>query len=489
MYKLGAVNLERTLLLKEFISRLENNNKRVILTSGTICSYNYQNLFNNKLHEEFFCNNGDPLNTNSKMVIFADNQKYISQGENSTLNAHLNEIVTFIKNVKDKFVEPLVIAHNQEAARVIQKELQNQGISISKLTYYNSTQTIGVKNDTRVCITIGLPFKATNTFDPLTNDEYESHIMNEESIHSDFMQAISRVKCPEGKEPSLVFAVKCLYEDCVKSTQWGKGRCFDDMGYVTCSEFLPQINVINSCFEDMINHADQLKNNTLPNDIMKKPSKRINTKNTEFKPLENIIIHDSIKKNPIKLMMDVIPDHFSYLVKTNNNEWQLLKKCAFKPEIAQYHYHGTKTIGFYMVSNTNMTNIGFYAIKNNENAEMCKLRLCKYLLLWHVPHYVEKINNSKYLYKVNLFFTTTEAKKVRVYLNSMIKHVDVDVDVYPMHNTFIKTKEEKENNSIELPLSINSSLCINGEFTREFTDLTISYIDLTNFNTQTTSSN
>lgn len=70
-----------------FLMSVENKNKRIWLTSATICSYDYSNLFMKTTPTPvFYGGNGDPANSNEQMLIIADTKKYYNRGNRSKWN-------------------------------------------------------------------------------------------------------------------------------------------------------------------------------------------------------------------------------------------------------------------------------------------------------------------------------------------------------------------------------------------------------------------
>jgi len=80
-------------MIASYMMSIENNPNKIWLTSATICSYDYSQLFMNRKPEPIlFGGNGDPMQSNSKMLIIADKKKYHHRGKNSTFN-RMNEIL------------------------------------------------------------------------------------------------------------------------------------------------------------------------------------------------------------------------------------------------------------------------------------------------------------------------------------------------------------------------------------------------------------
>jgi len=83
--RLVAVDWMYTGMVASYFMSIENKNKRMWLTSATICSYDYRKLFmnENKLQSLMFGDEGDPMNTNGQMLIIADTKKYHAVGRES----------------------------------------------------------------------------------------------------------------------------------------------------------------------------------------------------------------------------------------------------------------------------------------------------------------------------------------------------------------------------------------------------------------------
>jgi hypothetical protein len=426
------------------------------------------------------------------MVILADNKKFHSSGNHATLKTELNEIVTFIKFILEQYRDCLIITHNKVDAEILKKELERQSINPCCVTYYNSSDTIGVECTSRVAIVIGMPTKPANTFDSRTFDKDKSKIMLHENIQVDALQAWSRIKCPDGKDFSLVFALKCTYNDCISATTWGIDREIDIDTSVVCSEYLPDIEVIPcTSTNDMINQACKYRPMKLNDSSIegthtsyKKP-KKIKPKYKEFDPTENIITHQKIIKNPIELMLKVNPRPFKHLIKDEHNKWHSpTYNNKLTSERANTHYKGENTLGFYLLSKENTVESIFFGIKNNNKAEINKNKLCGYLTSWSVPYVLEKLQNNEYLYRVWILLDAAPAKIARIYGVSILKQTDIDADLYPENNFIVNNNLGRNGEYAELPLSINSSILINDEFTRSFTNFKTKLVDLSKFKQQ-----
>jgi hypothetical protein len=65
-------------MINSFLMSMQTKAKRIILTSATVCSFDYSALFMGKIPpvNVLFGENGDPLNNNASMLILVDHKKY-----------------------------------------------------------------------------------------------------------------------------------------------------------------------------------------------------------------------------------------------------------------------------------------------------------------------------------------------------------------------------------------------------------------------------
>lgn len=229
---LSSCDTTITSMLKEFIEIVNNRGyKRIILTSATIDDsvYNYDEFVGCTPKNVLFGGNGDPLCTNDKMLILADTKKYHRSGKNS-VTEHLGEICEHIIELFEEYGKEncFIIAVNIDTALQLENMLKRLGyknlFNDRILTYYGSTSTIGVRCDSRICITVGLSYKPSNAFDTITSSLEESRCMCEVTMHADTWQGISRVKDPEGKNPSVVVCLGTRLQECANVTSWGSDR-------------------------------------------------------------------------------------------------------------------------------------------------------------------------------------------------------------------------------------------------------------------------
>ncbi|MEL7665597.1 MAG: hypothetical protein AAGU10_15955, partial [Methanosarcina mazei] len=232
-----------------FFPQIVRAGKRVIFTSGTILdSTKYPQFFNTQVPVMWGAG-GDPLDTNSKMLILPDTKKYDFVGKNSFKKKE-NEIVENIKKIRTAHAEEkiVIVAMNKRIADELSGPFSNEDETY--IDYYNSKNHY-IPSDCRILIAVSCAYKPIKTFDPATKNESESRRMCMESVHADTWKTWNMVKDPEGKEPCVIYALGVNEKTCEDIATWGKNRVVlvgkDKKG------FTYEVVCRTSCKEEVIN--------------------------------------------------------------------------------------------------------------------------------------------------------------------------------------------------------------------------------------------
>jgi len=333
------------------------------------------------------------------------------------------------------------------------------------------------------------------------------------TVHCDTWQAWSRVKDPNGKEESLVFALGCCVEDCRNVVKWGFNRSLKISERsngkkvkveVSCkNENITKPQIIHcKNFEDMGNQA-----------MMFKQSK--NKGSFSGKPSISLIIDGSCKKTPhfLDSFLDLVKlmsfRRDSYGLQTKEGGY-LTQKFPLTDRDLEDHIKGIKTIGTYQLNeNHEVSWIAFDVdshgpkakkdrstgeiIPVNETleqieqrdsiAEENKDRLYNTLQSLKIP-FVLEASGSVHSYHFIIFL----AKPIEASLASFIgteikKHVGLkgDIELFPKQ---VKLTQKKYGNLLKLPFATHrktgkkSKIMVNGDFVSEFKGLEIELIDL-----------
>ncbi len=196
----------------------------------------------------------DVNDTNSKMTVYADTWR-MSTNLRHTDENHIIDIIEFVKGISEarKNAPIIVYAPNIKIYGRLRQAFKKTCSNLY-IDYYRSAGTIGVDINKdrevpfRIAIGIGLAEVPLHSFDCLTNSYAESQSARINSVDAATSQAVSRVKDPEGKEPSEVFFFGARAEDIQRMITWGPGRrvvkvCKNRYG-VICDEELGKPTVM-----------------------------------------------------------------------------------------------------------------------------------------------------------------------------------------------------------------------------------------------------
>ncbi|KXS43912.1 MAG: hypothetical protein AWU59_839 [Methanolobus sp. T82-4] len=482
---LVTVTHKRNLMLREFCMFAKS--KRIILASATICSFDYQYFFDDNvpIEDVMFGPLGDPMNNNSQMLILTDTKKYHAFGDRSFIN-NMPEIIKKIVLIFSYWGADncLIVAANKKIYGIIRDELEQLGMPLP-LTYYNSDQTIGVSSNARVMINVGLAYKPSDAYDMVSYSRKASLVLREESVHCDTWQAMSRVKDPNGKQPSVVFALGCTYEDCWNTVEWGEGRTVD-LGehrngekrkvVVATSESITR-PCIKKCkdFDTMlIEAAIHTQNKKVVFDYLPGPI-NITYNYSGFNYIPYTINN---KCDLLGFIAQETGKYFSLADSNNTNPWKTdIDFCQIEShlggEIALETYTLSKTGKVtWICLTTNQTD------EEESTAEAVGLR--KFLTVCDIPFVLEafSIHNS---YRFWIFLQPINAKTAKKFGKWIMESSGVKCKLYPGKVTpnkqglgdllmlpFAKTNNKED----------SSSIWIHGRFEKEFKQLTLGVMDI-----------
>lgn len=501
---LSAVDKSTVKMIQSYTMSMQSDKRRIFLTSATICSYDYGKMFMGGVppRKISFGTGGDPMNSNSKMLILADSKKYHVIGDRSLYNKK-DEIIGRIIDILDGWGDEncIIITLNTSEAFKLKTALGEAGRP-HDVTYYKAPEMMGVSSDARVMIAVGIANKPSNSFDVVTTNTAESKRMLYESVHCDTWQAWSRVKDPAGKVPSLVFALGCTVEECQALTTWGYNRTLVVQPYVerqkkvitvTCESGLISKPTVKKCktFEEMFKEASLHK---LSKKSDKKHEKLLIYYNiSSFCKKTGESLHSST--DLIKLVLNR-PDAYAM---QNPNGGYFKVKNPVTDAIIQKHIAGSLTIGAYQFNPENLVkwicfDIDSHAPKNteeteedirirNEQAENDMERMCNFLTVSDIPFLLEK-SGSPHSYHIWVFVNPVDGKIARQFGIDVKKETGIDCEVFPKQ---AKIGKDGYGNLVKVPLATHqihktkSEIMINGEFVRTFENLEIEVLDISNY--------
>jgi len=506
-------------MISSFVKSMQGRTKRILLTSATICSYDYSGLFMGQpeIKNVFFGENGDPLNTNDSFLILADNKKYGAIGKNAR-GKKRGEILTRIIQILElcKGNEVMIVTLNKRESILLEIDLKEAGHE-QKVHYYKSPEMMGVTAKARIMIAVGLAYKPSNIYDSVTMDAEKSKKMLYESIHSDTWQAFSRVKDPEGKEPAVVFGLGCCIDDMKACIEWGfRRRITEIVDNKVGSRNKVSVKIDGNgiskpalihCkkFEEMLTYAGnhlKVDVNCLKNEaFLTEKSLLYYTGTFESK---TTVFLDS----PLSLLKLMCNRRDTYGVQDNTGAYS---RCKFPltDRDLQSHISGEKTIGAYQLNKEHKVSWIAFDVdshapkvkdpetgkrvpkaetaeeieKRDRTAEENKDRLSKALTSLKIP-YVLEASGSAHSYHFLIFLSKPIPASLAVFAGEEIKKIAGiigDIELFPKQT---KLTQKEFGNLLKMPFAthrktgLKSKILIDGEFQEDFSSLEIKTIDL-----------
>ncbi|TGC08010.1 TOTE conflict system archaeo-eukaryotic primase domain-containing protein [Methanolobus halotolerans] len=475
-----AVDRLFTDMLRSFIMSIQNKAKRTLLTSATICSHDYDQYFMGKTrsHDITFGTGGDPMETNSKMLILADSKKYGSIGRNSRYNKK-GEILDRISTLLDLYGDDdcTIITLSIAEAMELEKDLEAFGHP-HRVTYYKAPEMMGVSSDARVMIAVGVADKPSNSFDAICNTKEESLILREEAMHCDTWQAWSRAKDPAGIVPSLVFALGCSLEQCANVVTWGFGRTIELVQGDDHRRRSVKVRVdrqvitspkVTQCrdFKTMLELANSHK--TFKNDFVK--TERM-AKHCQNSPI-NYIIGEIWQKvtifyNVLKFQLlqgYLINRHDTFAEQGIGGSYFRISAPVTKTLI-QNHLKGKVTIGAYSTSENGTCKwicFDIDAHRKNDDTEEDAIQkeikaeddlqnLTSFMDRMQLKYLVES-SGSPHSYHVWLLIKEVEVEKAYYFANAIAKEAGFDGEVNPKQRTW--NRKNQYGNLVKLPFALH----------------------------------
>ena len=480
-----TITHKRNLLLKQFLTFVKS--KRIIFASATLCSFDFHYFFDDNVSIEnvMFGPLGDPMNNNSQMLILTDTKKYHVNGDRS-FRDNMPEIIKEIKIILKYWGTGncMIVAVNKKMHDIIRDKLEQPGQPLP-MTYYNSDQTIGVSSNARVMICVGLAYKPSDAYDMISSSRKESLILREESVQSDTWQAMSRVKDPNGKQPSVVFALRCTYEDCWNTVEWGEDRTVDPGEHqnggkrkvvVTTSKGItrPGIKKCKDFDTMLIEAAIHTRNKKVVYDYLPGPINKI----YNYSGFNYISYTINNKRDLLDFITQETGKYFSLAYSNNTNP----RKTDIDFCQIESHLDGEIALETYALSKTGKVTWICLTINqaDEEKSTSEALRLRKFLTVCDIPFVLEafKFQNS---YRFWIFLQHINAKTAKKFGKWIMESSGVKCKLYPGKVT---PNKQGQGDLLMLPFAKtnnkedSSSIWIHGRFEKEFTQLTIGVMDI-----------
>lgn len=514
--KINLTCTDRTFqnMINSFVMSMQRKAKRTLLTSATICSFDYGKLFMGGVKPKniLFGESGDPMNTNSKMLLLADNKKYNAIGDRSRYKKR-GEILTRILEILDFYEghEIMIVTLNKKESEVLEEELEKAG-KTHKVHYYKSPEMMGVEAAARILIAVGIANKPANSYDAITSSEEQSKKLLYESVHADTWQAMSRVKDPNGIEESVVFGLGCCVDDLRACVQWGFNReiagiednqpgCRNQVKVRISGGEITKPKIIHcKTFEEMKEQA-----------LMFKQSKK--TSVSDSKPSIYYIIDGLCSKSSVFLdspleMLKLMCNRRDTYGLQNETGAYTRSRFPLTDKDLQAHISGEKTIGTYQLNKEHQVSWIAFDVdshapkvkdpltgkrvpkaetpeeidKRNRIAEENKERLSNALNSLNIPFTLEA-SGSPFSFHFLIFLSKPIPASLAVFAGEEIKKIAGivgDIELFPKQT---KLTQKEFGNLLKMPFAthrrtgLKSKIFINGEFQENFEGLEIKTID------------
>jgi len=495
----------------EILKHFRQKGVKIIMTSATIGDHDYSQYLGKNHLNSFWGTNGDPLHSNANMLVLCDSKTFDTRNARYGLKNNLPVIASQIIRYKQTYGDVKVFAMSARWATRIQNMLRDLGHP-HEVDYYGSTSSIGVSCDARVAICVCMAETPTNMCDPMFTDNVTSKNMRLGLVHAATMQALSRVKDPNGKVPSLAIMLGVRERKAIPMLTWGSNRKvtidMDGEVHVTCDEYIPMPHVkeckdYDTMFEEALKFKkpkNQRKCNVAislnENSAYKEPPKSENSisgaafgksrernksltilseKYQEHSDLymldkymtsvENIIFPivytygslDSITTTKYLLLNKIISRH-DIFEQMDENGYYVRQNQDAAPEIEEGQINILKK-RYCMLTPDNKVGCMFFDINGsflgNEKATSMynKEVICNYLDSQNISHLIEE--RDKFSFRIWIFFTEKiNARDVKEFGKHILKELSIkDVDVYPKQCI---NKKDSKGDFVELPQTFDN---------------------------------
>lgn len=197
---------------------------------------------------------------NRKMIIKPDKWRLSARNFKKDFNRVINRIYELYIEFHEKGIKVFILAPNTKKAIEIRDALQeklgdsilvvvpsvdrdrmrNTEKEVLAVDYYRDDATMGVENDARYCIAVGLAEVPVNSYDHLaqgivdavaSTDELvvSSQALRLNGVHAASWQAWSRCKDPQGLVESIVHCIGIRADQVKDVITWGEGRRLEQM--------------------------------------------------------------------------------------------------------------------------------------------------------------------------------------------------------------------------------------------------------------------
>lgn len=450
--------------------------------------------------------------TDDKMTIYSDTRRLTAQNFKKELPRTINEITYLCR--MHQCDQILVVAPNARKAEQIKKRL-HQSLGPDKtppVDYYRSDATLGVENDARICVAVGLAELPSNTYDHQArgNSEHDRWIdsqrLRRESVDAATWQTWSRVKDPKGEEESKVYCIGVREDRIRDAISWGPGREIEPLGVkewelpngirgktpifrTTIKEPLPRPQVrsmkeqkqqqegargawdVEGYLGGVENYDESLiisqNENNLPIINNRQNGLKLGIYNNPRDDFE-VRATAACLKSLCASRFDCFAVQDSMPDKAGHYNWsKKLLQWKDKPWVLIHHIEGKRTVGLYQISSEDTVKWICFDVddhKEENGAEKVKVeinRLLSVLSKYAIPFLLEA-SGSPNSYHVWVFLKPTRTRNAYEFARQIKKEAGIACEAFPKQAKL--NKNSKYGNLVKAPLGINRKTGVKSQF-------------------------
>ena len=474
-YRICAVDKNRIEMLKDFLNSMQSKCKTFV-TSATFGSYDYSQLAlsGTIVKDVLFGDQGDPLGTNTKLTIFADTKSYTGVGRYSTHS--------FLPEIKKRCIDImnvhgpencLIICRNKNDWYGLKKHFESTEYESAFFSYYRAPEVMGIESERRVGILVGLAHKPKHAFDVYNGTYLDSQILREESMHADVWQALSRVKDPNGEEPSVVYGLGCSLEDMQNVVNWGINRKLEikepfakkqtrsvEVTVEGDSISRPKV-LLKKKWRETIMHGILCKNY-----LYSKSQKVPNIKDYfgTFRPIQY----------KINYKCSLLNAFFGHIILSSRKKYSnrtFSKEMDLTDKLLMQHTDGKTELYFNSLQPDNTVN--FILFESEEEYAISQLKL--YLDSNDVPYVIEKLGN---LLRIWILTENTPARNAKNLGQDFLRKSGCNAEVVEVYPKQIKRNPRSKGDLIRMPFGSDSQILVNGKFVDNFEELEFGHLEI-----------
>ena len=449
----------------------------------------------------------DLRKTNNKTTIHTDKWRLNSHNFGEKLDRILEEIISIREHHPNESL--YIVAPNARKAAVIRNQLEKR-LHDPKwdVDFYRSEKTIGVKNNARICIAIGMGEIPSNTYDHLARGKNEeerwidSQRLRQDSVHAATWQTWSRVKDPNGLDESQIYCIGIKEAQARNVVKWGPGRQLmvtrikeyklpdgtrgkTPIFEVTVREPIKPPRILAGDvagggqggvkIEDFVERVENYNLDLIFSEYESKMPIIINRQNCSKLGIYNNTRDKIGRWETSTCLTSLFAARFDcYALQDSKPDKggrygyrKQLGKWEQNPWVMKGHIDGRTTVGVYQISLDNKVKWICFDIDDHKGelgAEGAKVEVLKLLVVlnkYGIPFLLEA-SGSPNSYHIWILLKPTETYNAHSFSRQIVAEAGIKCEIFPKQSGL--DKNSKYGNLVKVPLGINRKTGIRSQF-------------------------